>query len=122
MKLYKLAPLSAICIATLIASGCSSDSQKANETLSAQTMTVSRTNKADGTYIVHSVVPHTSAKGKFVVSATSTESIRGKPQKFVVDKSGQVYTKKRGAKVYTPQAGTTVSGVFEATQTKNNCN
>ena len=82
-----------------------------------QTMTVSRTNKADGTYIVHSVVPHTSAKGKFVVSATSTESISGKPQKFVVDKSGQVYTKKRGAKVYTPQAGTTVSGVFEATQT-----
>lgn len=42
MKLYKLAPLSAICIATLIASGCSSDSQKANETLSAQTMTVSQ--------------------------------------------------------------------------------
>ena len=42
MKLYKLTPLSAICIATLIASGCSSDSQKANETLSAQTMTVSQ--------------------------------------------------------------------------------
>ena len=83
----------------------------------AQTMTVSRTNKADGIYTVHSVVPHTSAKGKFVVSATSTESISGKPQTFVVDKSGQVYTKKRGAKVYTPQAGTTVSGVFEATQT-----
>lgn len=82
-----------------------------------QTMTVSRTNKADGTYIVHSVVPHTSAKGKFVVSATSTESISGKPQTFVVDNSGQVYTKKRGAKVYTPQVGTTVSGVFEATQT-----
>lgn len=82
-----------------------------------QTMTVSRTNKADGTYTVHSVVPHTSAKDKFVVSATSTESISGKPQTFVVDKSGQVYTKKRGAKVYTPQAGTTVSGVFEATQT-----
>ena len=52
-----------------------------------------------------------------MVSATSTESISGKPQTFVVDKSGQVYTKKRGAKVYTPQAGTTVSGVFEATQT-----
>lgn len=42
MKLNKLAPLSAIFIATLIASGCSSDSQKANETLSAQTMTVSQ--------------------------------------------------------------------------------